>query len=195
MQALIASYKPSRCVRLLLQLLPEDDWPVLGNTVTCSQDTDLASARKSPSGTPVATTKTESSPEPTYQTASANLIRSCCEVHGCIFSVLTSGVICVLKLCYALRHIRMTVVHMHLLHVGLGTHAHATAPCTFDNCTRSGSPHNVLHSSSNNAHVIIKSVLGGGVPDIPQISSHAPLLVEVRGASGHPYSTQYRMVC
>ena len=22
------------------------------------------------------------------------------------------------------------------------------APCTFDNCTRSGSPHNVLHSSS-----------------------------------------------
>ena len=35
---------------------------------------------------------------------------------------------------------------MQLLHVG--THAHATAPCTFDNCTRSGSPHNVLHSSS-----------------------------------------------
>ena len=44
MQALIYSYKPSRCVRLLLQLLPEDDWPALGNTVTCSQDTDLASA-------------------------------------------------------------------------------------------------------------------------------------------------------
>ena len=39
-------------------------------------------------------------------------------------------------------------MHMHLFHVGLGTHAHATAPCTFDNCTRSGSPHNVLHSSS-----------------------------------------------
>ena len=38
-------------------------------------------------------------------------------------------------------------MHMHLLHVG--THAHATAPYTFDNCTRSGSPHNVLHSSSN----------------------------------------------
>ena len=38
-------------------------------------------------------------------------------------------------------------MHMHLLHVG--THAHATGPCTFDNCTRSGSPHNVLHSSSN----------------------------------------------
>ena len=37
-------------------------------------------------------------------------------------------------------------MHMHLLHVG--THAHATAPYTFDNCTRSGSPHNVLHSSS-----------------------------------------------
>ena len=91
MQALIASYKPSRCVRLLLQLLPEDDWPALGNTVTCSQDTDLASARKSPSGTPVATTKTASESSP-----SANLIHSCCEVHGCIFSVLTSGVICVL---------------------------------------------------------------------------------------------------
>ena len=40
----------------------------------------------------------------------------------------------------------LTVMHMHLLHVG--THAHATAPCTFDNCTHSGSPHNVLHSSS-----------------------------------------------
>ena len=34
-------------------------------------------------------------------------------------------------------------MHMHLLHVG--THVHATAPY---NCTRSGSPHNVLHSSS-----------------------------------------------
>ena len=40
-------------------------------------------------------------------------------------------------------------MHMHLLHVG--THAHATAPYTFDNCTRSGSPHNVLHSSSNSS--------------------------------------------
>ena len=29
------------------------------------------------------------------------------------------------------RH-ALTVMHMHLLHVG--THAHATAPCTFDNC-------------------------------------------------------------
>ena len=83
---------------------------------------------------PPVATKTESSPGPTYQTASANLIRSCCEVHGCIFSVITSGVICVIKLCYALRHIRMTCTDshahadMHVLHVGLGTHAHATAP-------------------------------------------------------------------
>ena len=161
---------------------------------------------------------------PSYQTASANLIHSCCEVHGCIFSVITSGVICVLKLytmlsvtfwwhaltvmhitcahayahasapctfdqqrqrvlldlptrllrltwfarsccevhgctfsvitsksCYALLTFRwhaLTVMHMHL------THAHMNCS-TFDNCTRSGSPHNVLHSSS------IRSVVHG----------------------------------
>ena len=67
--------------------------------MTCSQDTDLASAENEKvDRPPVATTKTESSPGPTYQTASANLIRSCCEVHGCTFSVITS------KSCYALRH-------------------------------------------------------------------------------------------
>ena len=58
-----------------------------------------------------------------------------CEVHECIFSVIPSGVICVLKLCYALP---------------FWWHAHATALCTFSTCmyTRSGSPHNVLHSTS-----------------------------------------------
>ena len=37
-----------------------------------------------------------------------------CEVHEYIFSVITSGVICVLKLCYALRqtHILMTCLHV-----------------------------------------------------------------------------------
>ena len=74
-----------------------------------------------------------------------------CEVHARVyFSVITSGVICVLKLCYALRqtHILMTctcncsmlahfTIYMQLLHAN-------SAPA----CTRSGSPHNVLHSPS-----------------------------------------------
>ena len=93
----------------------------------------------------------------------------CCEVHEYIFSVITSGVICVLKLCYALAlhqtHILMTCTcncsmhisaHAALLHAHFTTcncsmhiqhmqllHAHS-APAR----TRSGSPHNVLHSPS-----------------------------------------------
>ena len=59
-------------------------------------------------------------------------------MHGCIFSVITSGVICVKVVLCSPSHSDDHV----------GTHAHATAPYTFDNCTRSGSPHNVLHSSS-----------------------------------------------
>ena len=81
-----------------------------------------------------------------------------CEVHEYIFSVITSGVICVLKLCYALHqtHVLMTCTCNCSMHIS----SHATAPCTFSTCncsmhahsaparTCSGSPHNVLHSSN-----------------------------------------------
>ena len=50
-------------------------------------------------------------------------------MHGCIFSVITSGVICVKVVLCSPSHSDDHV----------GTHAHATAPYTFDNCTRSGS--------------------------------------------------------
>ena len=103
-----------------------------------------------------------------------------CEVHKYIFSVITSGVICVLKLCYALRqtHILMTCTCNCSMHISANAallHAHfTTCNCSMHiqhmphcsmhisahacNCsmhiqhlhvaTRSGSPHNVLHSPS-----------------------------------------------
>ena len=55
----------------------------------------------------------------------------CCEVHEYIFSIITSGVICVLKLCYALRqtHILMTCTcncSMHISAHAALLHAHFT---------------------------------------------------------------------
>ena len=55
------------------------------------------------------------------------------EVHARVyFSVITSGVICVLKLCYALRqtHILMTCTCNCSMHIS----PYATAPCTC-NCS------------------------------------------------------------
>ena len=154
MHAGFNSYKPSRCVRLLLQLLPVDGNLTGLRSVTLTslwhavktQIWHQQRMRKSPSGGDNKDRK--SSPGPTYQTTSTNLICSCCEVHGCTFIVITSVSLshAYAMLSVTFRWHALTVMRMHLLHVV--THAHATAPCTFDNCTRSGSPHNVLHSSS-----------------------------------------------
>ena len=120
------SYKPSRCdvpVRLL-QLLPEDgevDWPALGNTklTVTSHDTDLASAENEE--VTLGGNNKDRDRSWTYLPDCFNA------VHECIFSVTTSGVICVLKLCYALRHVLMTCTCNRSMHIS----PHATAPCTF----------------------------------------------------------------
>ena len=66
-----------------------------------------------------------------------------CEVLEYIFSVITSGMICVLMLCYAPRqtHILMTCtgncsmhISMHILQLLHAHSAHATAPGTFSTC-------------------------------------------------------------
>ena len=101
-------------------------------------------------------------------------IVQCCEVLEYTFSVIASGVICVLKLCYApgQTHILMTCTCNCSMHADFSTcsmhisaqvmqllHAHsarATVAMLMQllhahlepACTRSGSPHNVLHSPS-----------------------------------------------
>ena len=65
-------------------------------------------------------------------------------------SVITSGVICVVKLCYAplQTHILMTCTcncSMHIQHNVMQLFHANSAPA----CTRSRSPHNVLHSPSS----------------------------------------------
>ena len=110
----------------------------------------------------MATTETETAPGPTCQTAST-LAMKCTSIFYC---VITSGVICVLKfvLCSPSdshsddMHMQLLYAHFSTcrtapwLHVHFTTimqllHAHS-APA----CTRSGSPHNVLHSPSNIAN-------------------------------------------
>ena len=130
MHAGFNSYKPSRCVRLLLQLLPEDGNLTGLRSVTLTslwhavktQIWHQQRMRKSPSGGDNKDREL-SWTSVTYQTASANLIRSCCEVHGCTFSVITSVSLSHAMLSVTFRWHALTVMHMHLLHVV--THAHA----------------------------------------------------------------------
>ena len=115
----------------------EVDWPAHGNTKLTVTSHDRSGISRERGNHP----RWQQQRQRPLLDLPARLLQRC-EVHEYIFSVITSGVICVLKLCYALHqtHILMTCTCNCSMHISahaalLHAHsAHANAPCAFSTC-------------------------------------------------------------